>query len=173
MNVLREVERFLSRNRAEVVTIFVEDYVESPMGLTRVLNASGLARYMLPVWRMPKGGGDWPLLSDMVRDDHRLLVFTSKAAKEAAEGIAYEWRYVVENQCTYVATATKLTPMAFCLHRLAMREKDSWFSFSSTCRRDQGDGEGDVPQPRRVGRHGRPLEVAGARQLLQGPPGLP
>ena len=127
--MLREVERFLSRNRAEVVTIFVEDYVESPMGLTRVLNASGLARYLLPVWRMPKAGGDWPLLSDMVRDGHRLLVFTSKAAKEAAEGIAYEWRYVVENQCTYVATATKLTPMAFCLHRLAMREKDSWFFF--------------------------------------------
>lgn len=98
VNVLREVERFLSRNPAEVVTIFVEDYVESPMGLTRVLNASGLARYVLPAWRMPKSGGDWPLLSDMVRDNHRLLVFTSKAAKEAAEGVAYEWRYVVENQ---------------------------------------------------------------------------
>ncbi|KAJ1271007.1 hypothetical protein BS78_06G095700 [Paspalum vaginatum] len=98
VNVLREVERFLSRNTADVVTIFVEDYVESPMGLTRVLNASGLARYVLPAWRMPRSGGDWPLLSDMVRDNHRLLVFTSKAAKEAAEGIAYEWRYVVENQ---------------------------------------------------------------------------
>ncbi|CAN6235010.1 unnamed protein product [Urochloa humidicola] len=70
----------------------------APMGLTRVLNASGLAPYMFPVWRMPKSGGDWPRLSDMVRDNHRLLVFTSKAAKEAAEGIAYEWRYVVENQ---------------------------------------------------------------------------
>ncbi|XP_066345147.1 PI-PLC X domain-containing protein At5g67130-like isoform X2 [Miscanthus floridulus] len=98
VNVLREVERFLSRNPAEVVTIFVEDYVESPKGLTRVLNASGLARYVFPAWRMPKSGGDWPRLSDMVRDNHRLLVFTSRPAKEAAEGIAYEWRYVVENQ---------------------------------------------------------------------------
>lgn len=102
VNVLREVERFLSRNPAEVITIFVEDYVEAPKGLTRVLNASGLLPYMFPVWRMPKSGGDWPLLSDMVRDNHRLLVFTSKPAKEAAEGVAYEWRYVVENQCTYV-----------------------------------------------------------------------
>jgi len=100
VNVLREVERFLSRNPAEVVTIFVEDYVESPKGLTGVLNASGLGRYMFPPWRMPKTGGDWPRLSDMVRDNHRLLVFTSRPAKEAAEGIAYEWRYVVENQCT-------------------------------------------------------------------------
>ncbi|XP_062185697.1 PI-PLC X domain-containing protein At5g67130-like isoform X2 [Phragmites australis] len=98
VNVLREVERFLSRNPSEVVTVFVEDYVESPMGLTRVLNASGLAKYLFPAWRMPKNGGDWPLLSDMVRDNHRLLVFTSKSAKEAAEGIPYEWRYVVENQ---------------------------------------------------------------------------
>ncbi|KAL6893710.1 hypothetical protein ACP4OV_007808 [Aristida adscensionis] len=98
VNVLREVERFLSRNPGEVVTIFVEDYVEAPMGLTRVLNASGLTRFLFPAWRMPKSGGDWPLLSDMLRDNHRLLVFTSKRAKEAAEGIPYEWRYVVENQ---------------------------------------------------------------------------
>jgi hypothetical protein len=96
VNVLREVERFRSRNPSEVVTVFVEDYVESPTGLTRVLNASGLLHYMFPVWRMPKSGGDCPLLSDMVRDGHRLLVFTSKSAKE---GVAYEWRYVVENQC--------------------------------------------------------------------------
>ncbi|TVU14488.1 hypothetical protein EJB05_37961 [Eragrostis curvula] len=83
VNVLREVERFLSRNPSEVITIFVEDYVESPKGLTRVLNASGLLPYMFPVWRMPKNGGDWPLLSDMVRDNHRLLVFTSKAPRRA------------------------------------------------------------------------------------------
>jgi hypothetical protein len=101
VNVLREVERFRSRNPSEVVTVFVEDYVESPTGLTRVLNASGLLHYMFPVWRMPKSGGDCPLLSDMVRDGHRLLVFTSKSAKE---GVAYEWRYVVENQCEWVHT---------------------------------------------------------------------
>uniref|UniRef100_A0A0E0KQR5 Phosphatidylinositol-specific phospholipase C X domain-containing protein n=1 Tax=Oryza punctata TaxID=4537 RepID=A0A0E0KQR5_ORYPU len=98
VEVLGEIERFLARNPSEVVTVFVEDYVESPMGLTRVLNASGLTKYMFPAWRMPKSGGDWPRLSDMVRDNHRLLFFTSKSAKEAAEGIPYEWRYVVENQ---------------------------------------------------------------------------
>lgn len=98
IDVLGEIEVFLTRNPSEVITIFIEDYVESPMGLTRVFNASGLTKYLFPVWRMPKNGGDWPLLSDMVRDNHRLLVFTSKSAKEASEGIAYEWRYVVENQ---------------------------------------------------------------------------
>jgi hypothetical protein len=98
VEVLGEIERFLARNPSEVVTVFVEDYVESPMGLTRVLNASGLTKYVFPAWRMPKSGGDWPRLSDMVRDNHRLLLFTSKSAKEAAEGIPYEWHYVVENQ---------------------------------------------------------------------------
>uniref|UniRef100_J3LXY2 Phosphatidylinositol-specific phospholipase C X domain-containing protein n=2 Tax=Oryza brachyantha TaxID=4533 RepID=J3LXY2_ORYBR len=98
VEVLGEIERFLARNPSEVVTVFVEDYVESPMGLTRVLNASGLTRYLFPAWRMPKSGGDWPRLSDMVRDNHRLLFFTSKPAKEASEGIPYEWRYVLENQ---------------------------------------------------------------------------
>lgn len=99
VEVLGEIERFLARNPSEVVTVFVEDYVESPMGLTRVLNASGLTKYVFPAWRMPKSGGDWPRLSDMVCDNHRLLLFTSKSAKEAAEGIPYEWHYVVENQC--------------------------------------------------------------------------
>lgn len=98
VEVLGEIERFLARNPSEVVTVFVEDYVESPMGLTRVLNASGLTKYVFPAWRMPKSGGDWPRLSDMVRDNHRLLLFTSKSAKEAAEDIPYEWHYVVENQ---------------------------------------------------------------------------
>ena len=85
MNVLREIEAFLRRNPSEVITIFIEDYVEAPMGLTRVFNASGLTPYLFPVRRMPKNGGDWPLLSDMVRDHHRLLDFTSRSAKEAAE----------------------------------------------------------------------------------------
>ncbi|XP_024311735.1 PI-PLC X domain-containing protein At5g67130 isoform X2 [Brachypodium distachyon] len=98
VDVLREIEAFLAANPSEVVTIFIEDYVESPRGLTRVFNASGLTRYLFPAWRMPKNGGDWPLLGDMVRDNHRLLVFTSRSAKEASEGFAHEWRYVVENQ---------------------------------------------------------------------------
>ncbi|KAJ8492103.1 hypothetical protein OPV22_013824 [Ensete ventricosum] len=98
LDVLKEIQLFLEANPSEVITIFVEDYVTSPKGLTKVFNASGLMKYWFPVERMPKNGGDWPLLSDMISRNERLLVFTSKAAKEASEGIAYEWRYVVENQ---------------------------------------------------------------------------
>lgn len=90
---------FLEKNTEEVVTIIIEDYVKSPKGLTKVFDAAGLRKFMFPVARMPKNGGDWPRLDDMVRQNQRLLVFTSDSHKEATEGIAYQWKYMVENQC--------------------------------------------------------------------------
>ncbi|KAM0946272.1 putative PLC-like phosphodiesterase, TIM beta/alpha-barrel domain superfamily [Dioscorea sansibarensis] len=98
INVLKEIQSFLDANPSEVITIFIEDYVKSPHGLSKVFNASGLTKYWFPVSQMPKNGGDWPLLSDMISKNQRLLVFTSKSTKEGSEGIAYEWNYVVENQ---------------------------------------------------------------------------
>jgi hypothetical protein len=37
----------------------------------------------------------------MAAKNHRLLVFTSDASKEASEGIAYQWSYLLENECKY------------------------------------------------------------------------
>ncbi|KAJ4836344.1 hypothetical protein Tsubulata_007308 [Turnera subulata] len=98
INVLKEIQAFLEANPSEIVTIFIEDYVTSPNGLTKLFNAAGLRKYWFPVSRMPKNGGNWPIVHDMVQKNQRLVVFTSKSAKEASEGIAYNWRYVVENQ---------------------------------------------------------------------------
>ncbi|KAG2724424.1 hypothetical protein I3760_01G015400 [Carya illinoinensis] len=98
INVLKEIQAFLEANTSEIVTIFIEDYVTSSQGLTKVFNASGLSKYLFPLSRMPKNGGDWPTVDDMVQKNQRLVVFTSKSSKEATEGIAYEWNYVVENQ---------------------------------------------------------------------------
>ncbi|CAN6439213.1 unnamed protein product [Victoria cruziana] len=95
---LKEIQAFLESNPTEIITIFLEDYVTSPNGLTKVFTDAGLKKYWFPVSRMPKNGGDWPTVTDMVQNNQRLLVFTSKSSKEASEGIAYEWRYVVENQ---------------------------------------------------------------------------
>lgn len=61
--------------------------------------AAGLRSFWFPVSKMPKNGGDWPTVKEMIRKNYRLIVFTSNAAKEASEGIAYLWNYVVENQC--------------------------------------------------------------------------
>ncbi|XP_027917297.1 PI-PLC X domain-containing protein At5g67130-like [Vigna unguiculata] len=98
INVLKEIQVFLEANPSEIVTIFIEDYVTSPKGLTKVFDAAGLRKYWFPVSRMPKNGGNWPTIDDMIKKNQRLVVFTSKASKESSEGIAYEWRYLVENQ---------------------------------------------------------------------------
>ncbi|GLU13552.1 hypothetical protein SLE2022_301840 [Rubroshorea leprosula] len=98
INVLKEIQVFMEANPSEIITIFIEDYVTSPQGLTKVFNASGLSKYWFPVSSMPKNGEDWPTVDDMVKQNQRLVVFTSISSKEASEGIAYQWRYVVENQ---------------------------------------------------------------------------
>ncbi|XP_028061724.1 PI-PLC X domain-containing protein At5g67130-like isoform X2 [Camellia sinensis] len=98
INTLKEVESFLGANPTEIVTIIIEDYVHTPKGLTKLFTNAGLDKYWFPVSKMPKKGHDWPTVTDMVRKNHRLLVFTSDFSKEASEGIAYQWRYMVENE---------------------------------------------------------------------------
>ncbi|KAL2936255.1 hypothetical protein RDABS01_006693 [Bienertia sinuspersici] len=97
-DILNEMRTFLEANPSEIITIFIEDYVTSPKGLTKVFDAAGLRKFWFPVSRMAKNGGNWPTVDDMIQKNQRLLVFTSKAHKEADEGIAYNWRYVLENQ---------------------------------------------------------------------------
>ncbi|XP_057770281.1 PI-PLC X domain-containing protein At5g67130-like isoform X2 [Salvia miltiorrhiza] len=82
----------------KIVTIFVEDYVASPQGLTKVFNASGLNQYLFPLSQMPKNGEEWPIVDDMVKKNQRLVVFSSQSSKEASEMVAFEWNYVVESQ---------------------------------------------------------------------------
>lgn len=89
----------MSRNPSEIVTIILEDYVKTPKGLTKVFTDAGLMKYWFPLSKMPKNGGDWPRVADMVAGNQRLLVFTSAKSKETTEGIAYQWNYMVENQC--------------------------------------------------------------------------
>ncbi|KAF5811658.1 putative PLC-like phosphodiesterase, TIM beta/alpha-barrel domain superfamily [Helianthus annuus] len=49
INVLRDIQKFLQENPSKIVTIFIEDYVTSPRGLTKVFDATGLTKYMFPV----------------------------------------------------------------------------------------------------------------------------
>ncbi|KAG0550699.1 hypothetical protein BDA96_01G360900 [Sorghum bicolor] len=97
LDTFKEIEAFLSANPSEIVTIILEDYVHAPNGLTNVFNASGLLKYWFPVSKMPQNGQDWPLVSDMVASNQRLLVFTSISSKQSTEGIAYQWNFMVEN----------------------------------------------------------------------------
>ncbi|CAN8264134.1 unnamed protein product [Cochlearia groenlandica] len=98
INTLKEVEAFLSQNPTEIVTIIIEDYVHRPKGLSTLFANAGLDKYWFPVSKMPKRGEDWPTVTAMVQQNHRLLAFTSVAAKEDEEGVAYQWRYMIENE---------------------------------------------------------------------------
>ncbi|XP_061340981.1 PI-PLC X domain-containing protein At5g67130 [Gastrolobium bilobum] len=98
INTLKEVEAFLTENPTEIVTIVIEDYVHTPKGLINLFTNAGLDKYWFPVSDMPKMGEDWPTVTEMVQSNRRLLVFTSDASKEAEEGIAYQWMYMVENE---------------------------------------------------------------------------
>ncbi|XVF43256.1 hypothetical protein PTKIN_Ptkin02bG0025500 [Pterospermum kingtungense] len=97
IDTFKEVEAFLSANPSEIVTLILEDYVETPNGLPKVFNDSGLMKYWFPVSSMPQNGQDWPLVKDMVANNQRLVVFTSNKSKQESEGIAFQWNYMVEN----------------------------------------------------------------------------
>ncbi|KAH7856839.1 hypothetical protein Vadar_006071 [Vaccinium darrowii] len=92
----QEVEEFLTSNPSEIVTLFLQDEVETPNGLAKIFNATGLTKYMLPLTKMPRHGGDWPLINDMVAANQRLVVFSSAKTKEESEGIGYQGNFVVE-----------------------------------------------------------------------------
>ncbi|CAF1932710.1 PI-PLC X domain-containing protein At5g67130 [Brassica napus] len=98
LNILHEFQVFLDKNKDVVVTLILEDYVKSPNGLGRVFDASGLRNFMFPVTSMPKNGEDWPTIDEMITKNQRMLVFTSNPQKEATEGFAFLWKYMVENQ---------------------------------------------------------------------------
>ncbi|XP_076930165.1 PI-PLC X domain-containing protein At5g67130-like [Bidens hawaiensis] len=110
INVLKEVQVFLEKNPTEIITLIIEDYVISSNGLTKVFNAAGLRKYWFPAAQMPSDGRDWPTVDSMIRQNHRLVVFTSKSTKQASEGIAYEWKYLVENQYGTVGMKSGLCP---------------------------------------------------------------
>ncbi|GAV78762.1 hypothetical protein CFOL_v3_22227 [Cephalotus follicularis] len=98
IDTFKEIESFLAANPSEIVTLILEDYVTTPNGLGKVFNDSGLNKYWFPVSKMPQNGEDWPLVKDMVANNQRLIVFTSKRSKQETEGIAYQWNFMVENQ---------------------------------------------------------------------------
>jgi hypothetical protein len=102
--------------------LILEDYVQAPNGLTKVFTNAGLMKFWFPVMKMPKNGEDWPLVTDMVANNQRLLVFTSIRSKEQSEGIAYQWNYMVENQCKNLYLSPLHHHIIFLMHILSSRD---------------------------------------------------
>ena len=98
---LAEIKAFLDANATEVITIFIEDYVHAPKGITKLFTNAGLMKYWMPVTAMASNGKPWPTLAEMIQQNYRLLVFTQDSSKETTEGVAWQWRYTTENQCKF------------------------------------------------------------------------
>lgn len=66
--VLKQIQALLvADSTSAIITIIIEDYVTSPNGLTKVFHAAGLRPFWFPISRMPKNGGDWPIIDDMIK----------------------------------------------------------------------------------------------------------
>ncbi|KAM3344198.1 hypothetical protein P3S68_026290 [Capsicum galapagoense] len=89
INILREIGVFVEANPSKIVTIIIEDYVRSPNSINKVFDVAGLRNLWFPVSQIPKSGREWATIADMLQHNQRLVVFTSKFAKESSEGIAY------------------------------------------------------------------------------------
>ncbi|MFI6643013.1 hypothetical protein [Streptomyces sp. NPDC050504] len=73
---LREIGAWLEENRGDVVTLIVQDAItgEQTAGAFR---EAGLERYLMTPQADP--AKPWPKLGDMIRDNHRLVVFAEQA----------------------------------------------------------------------------------------------
>ena len=75
---LRAIGDWLHNHRDAVVTIIVEDHT-SPADTMSTLEQAGLRRY---AWSQPAPGSPWPTLGEMVRSNHRLVLFTERAHED-------------------------------------------------------------------------------------------
>jgi hypothetical protein len=74
-DTLVDIREFLDDNPGEVVILFIEPYV-SPSDIESTFEAAGLDRYAAVLDR----GAPLPTLGELVRSDHRLVVFTEQDA---------------------------------------------------------------------------------------------
>lgn len=74
---MRKLVNFLTRNKNEIITVFLEDYIVETRVLMDALNrTSKLANLLFnpfaPEWNVLEKG--WPRISDMIKANKRLLI---------------------------------------------------------------------------------------------------
>lgn len=103
--LLKEVVTFLSNNRNEVVTIFLEDYVHPDTDKLKknIDIVSGLKELIYDPdnysnWSV-RDRGEWPLLSEMIKWNKRLIIFSDKQHNNLDRkiGVAYDRNYILQN----------------------------------------------------------------------------
>ncbi|ACC85389.1 glycosyl hydrolase family 18 protein [Nostoc punctiforme] len=104
-DALNEVVAFLKNNRNEVVTIFLEDYVYPDTNKLKeeLDKVTGLKELIYdpdnnPNWSV-RVTGEWPLLSEMIEWNKRLIIFSDKNHNNLTTkiGVAYDRNYILQN----------------------------------------------------------------------------
>lgn len=105
-HALYDVWAFLDDNPNEVVTIFLEDYtaakeLQAEFDFIAVKNGPGFLRRIYnpdkdSYWKV-KERGEWPLLSDLIAWDKRVIIFSSNQNKQGSNYVAYDRDYTKQN----------------------------------------------------------------------------
>ena len=95
------VKTFLDQNPSQIVTVFLESYIDDAARIRAEIDAAGLTGYVFdpaddPDWKISSQG--WPTVDWMVQQNRRFVIFTDSSKDEDNQvGAAYVWRYTVEN----------------------------------------------------------------------------
>jgi chitinase len=111
---LNDVVLFIKSNPREIVTILLEDYTNTNQLKDELEKVKGLKELIYDPdndekWRV-KDKKEWPLLSDMIERNKRLVIFSQKNHKNELEkiGVAYQQDYIKANYWSIGGLGTNL-----------------------------------------------------------------
>jgi hypothetical protein len=96
---LGEIKSFLDQNRNEVIVILIEDYITSA-DTAKAFAESGLNRYVYS----HRPGTRWPALRQMIKDNHRVVVFVENGGAPPA-WYEHAWTSGLQDTSYSVASA--------------------------------------------------------------------
>ncbi|MGW0826603.1 phospholipase [Streptomyces sp. NPDC002845] len=102
---IQRIVDFLRQNPSEIVTVFLEDYVDPGVLRGELARVSGLSDVLYRPDRTGARQNGWPKLADLIAANDRLLIFTdhSRASDQSAGltrdtfGVMYQREWTVEN----------------------------------------------------------------------------
>ncbi|WP_128378299.1 PI-PLC domain-containing protein [Streptomyces cavernae] len=102
---LQRMVDFLKRNPDQVVTVFLEDYVDAGVLRSELARVSGLSDVLYRPDQTGVRQNGWPRMADLIAANRRLLIFSdhSRASDQSAGltrdsfGVMYQKEWTVEN----------------------------------------------------------------------------
>ncbi|MGW2207525.1 PI-PLC domain-containing protein [Streptomyces sp. NPDC001774] len=123
---MQTVVNFLNSHPQEVVTIFLEDYVDTDQFAQSLGKVSGLSELVFrpDAWGVRDHG--WPKVADMVAANKRLLMIGNKSDREHL-GVMWEERWAVVNYWSIGSGGNDLACTSAFGDRLPLNQQESGF----------------------------------------------